>query len=680
MSNIQYDKTELEKRFLILRTVVVITFLILAVSLAFFQIIQRSEYAKLASQNRLRILRIIPPRGVIYDANGEYLAVNVRTFSISGYPIDLRDPDKLKLVISILKRGGIPSTEKEIKEKVQKQYSAPYRAITIATNLTFAQASQLVMDKNFSDLLTLTPVWKRSYPAGADAAHAVGYIAEITKEELENHPEYQGGDLIGKTGVELCYEEQLRGIPGEKVIEIDSRGRLLRQISYTPSVKGGDIKLSIDLGAHKYARKLLGNFRGAIVALDVRDGSVVCIASSPSYNPNTLVWGITSAEWAELLDNNKRPMMNRAISGAYPPASTFKVVTASAGLSSGTITTGTSFTCPGYYELGKRKFRCWKHDGHGSETVVKALRDSCDVFFYNTSWNMGIDKLIATASKFGVGKKTGIDLPSESAGTLAGPKWKKKKIKENWYGGDTVNYSIGQGYLLMTPLQVARVYVAIANGGKLFRPRVNLALPVEYDEINLSSDIIRTLRQGLVEVGSIGTGRAASEYGVNVAGKTGTAQNSHGDDHAWFAGYAPVNKPRYVVVAIAEAGKGGGAITGPMVGKMLNYLINHKGELMFNDTDLDEPKLNTQSQSTTAEDTNNRQSTDVRKRNSNINSNHDLGSNVNAKAAKNQNNKDTKMKNNDRKQNMAKQQTMETGTEKTSKTQDADVQNKNGGQ
>jgi len=590
MSNLQYNRLSLEKRFNVLRFVFFATFIVLVLSLVFFQIISGGEYIRLASQNRLRIMRVPPPRGVITDCEGAPIAVNIRTFSVSGYPVDLRDPEKVKVIIDILQHGGIPVTKQEIAEKLQKQYSAPYRAITLASNLTFAQVTQLVMNKHFSELLMLSPVWKRSYPAGPDAAHVVGYVAEITKEELERNPDYKGGDLIGKSGLEAWYESDLQGTPGERVIEVDARGRQLREISKISSVKGHDMKLTIELGAQRYAAKLLHGFRGAIIAIDVTDGSVKCLVSSPSYDPNPLTWGISGKEWAELLDSRERPMMNRAISGAYPPASTFKVVTASAGLSSGKITTGTTVSCPGYFELGNRKFRCWKHSGHGRENVVKALRDSCDVFFYQCSWWMGIDELIDTAAKFGVGKKTGIDLPSEASGTIAGAAWKKKKIKESWYGGDTVNYSIGQGYLLMTPIQVARVYAAIASNGKLFRPRINTNQPVKYEQVKLSEGIFKILQTGLEEVGSIGTGRAASSFGVRVAGKTGTAQNSQGDDHAWFAGYAPVGNPRYAVVAIAEAGKGGGKVTGPMVGKMLNYLINHQEDMLFDDISLEEPK------------------------------------------------------------------------------------------
>jgi penicillin-binding protein 2 len=308
--------------------------------------------------------------------------------------------------------------------------------------------------------------------------------------------------------------------------------------------------------------------------MDVNDGSVKCLYSSPSYDPNPFTWGISNKEWAALTDHKERPMMNRAISGAYPPASTFKIITATSVLENKVVNTGTTVRCPGYFELGDRRFRCWQRAGHGSENVLKALRDSCDVYFYQTATWLGIDRLIKTAAKYGVGEKTGIDLIGEISGIIAGPQWKKERIKENWYGGDTVNYSIGQGYVLMTPIQLLRAYAAIANGGKLPRPRINSKTPPEFEKLDVSPEIIKIMQEGLLEVASTGTGRRASSFGVQIAGKTGTAQNAHGEDHAWFAGYAPIDKPRYAVVVIAEAGKGGGAVAGPIVGKMLNFLIN----------------------------------------------------------------------------------------------------------
>ena len=578
MSELQYNRFNMEFRIRFLQSVVIVTLCVLVCGLVFFQILKGSEYINLASQNRLRIIRGVPPRGMITDAYGAPLALNVRTFNINAYPVDLQKDENLQLVSTVLQRNGIPMDVEKLKELVEKQYSAPYRAITVTGNLTFSQITELVMDKDFSNIMFFTPVWRRTYPAGKFAAHVVGYVAEITKKELETKDAsmYKGGDSIGKNGVEAWYEEELHGTAGEEVIEVDSRGRKLRDIRYIESRHGKDMKLTIDLAAQRYAADLIGRYRGAIIAMDVNDGSVKCLYSSPSYDPNPLTWGISNKEWAALTDHRERPMMNRAISGGYPPASTFKVITASAGLANRTISTRTLVRCPGYFELGNRRFRCWKKSGHGSDNVIAALRDSCDVFFYQTATWLGIDKLAAMAAKYGVGEKTGIDLTSEINGTLAGSAWKKKRIKENWYGGDTVNYSIGQGYVLMTPIQLLRAYAAIANGGKLFTPRLNSAAEPEYRKLGVSPEIIRILQAGLLEVTRSGTGRRSNTFGVSVAGKTGTAQNAQGDDHAWFVGYAPANKPRYAVVAIAEAGKAGSAVTGPMVGKLLNYFVNGK--------------------------------------------------------------------------------------------------------
>lgn len=572
----QYDRLDAERRLTIIQALIVITFILLISGLVFFQLVMGDDYVRLASRNRLRIVKIMPPRGVISDRNGAPLAINVRTFNINSYPIDLMKEANSTKIINLLNRYGIPMDGERLKTIAEKQYSAPYRAITVAQNMTLAQVSELIMDKDFKDVLFLSQVWRRTYPSGPFSAHAVGYVGEITKEELEvrKGTGYRAGDIVGKNGIEAWYEEDLQGQAGEEVIEVDSRGRKLRDITYREAQRGSDIKLTLDLTAQRYAAELLGNYRGAIIAMDVTDGSVVCLYSAPSYDTNPLTWGISSKEWAELTDKIERPMMNRAISGAYPPASTFKIVTASAVLEGGAATVNTIVRCPGYFELGGRRFRCWQRHGHGNENVITALRDSCDVFFYQTALWLGIDKFINMSVKFGVGEKTGIDLTGETSGNIAGPAWKRSKLKEKWFGGDTVNYAIGQGYLLMTPLQVLRAYAAVANGGKLYTPKLNMEKEPEYRQLEISPAIMNVLQKGLLEVTGSGTGRRASQYGVQVAGKTGTAQNAHGEDHAWFAGYAPATKPRYAVVAIAEAGRGGSAVAGPMVGKMLNFLVN----------------------------------------------------------------------------------------------------------
>jgi penicillin-binding protein 2 len=571
------ERLDVDKRLLYVRNIFIFSLSFLVVGLVYFQLIKADEYVELASGNRLRMIRLLPPRGNIYDASGVPLAVNVRTFDIKGYPMDISREDDFALVSSLFARHGIPMTPQSLKESVEKQYVAPYRAVSVATNLTLAQVSDLVMDPEFSRILFPSPVWRRIYPGGSLMAHVIGYVGEITREELEDQrdPYYQGGDIIGKSGVEAMYEEELRGVVGDQVVEVDSRGRRLRDVNYNDPQKGDDIKLTLDLTAQREASRLMENRRGAIVAMDVNDGAIKAFFSSPTYDPNPLTWGISSKEWSALLNDPDRPMMNRVMGGTYPPGSTFKVVTASGVLMENIADTRTSVFCPGSFQLGPQTFRCWRRSGHGTESLVGALRDSCDVYFYQMSVKLGIDKLIKWARELGIGERTGIDLPGESRGNIAGREWKRSRFKEAWYQGDTVNYSIGQGFLLMTPLQLARTYAVFANGGKLVVPRLNSEKKPEWTDVKISKKHIDTIKSGIREVVTRGTGRVAGGYGVQIAGKTGTAQNPHGKDHAWFVGYAPAEKPKYVAAILLEGGGSGSSAAAPLVAQMLAYLLDH---------------------------------------------------------------------------------------------------------
>ncbi|GHV50602.1 beta-lactamase [Synergistales bacterium] len=573
------DRLGVNKRLTYVRNIFIFSLSFLVVGLVYFQLVKADEYVELASGNRLRMIRLLPPRGNIYDSSGVPLAVNVKTFDIKAYPMDIKDDDDFKNVASLFERHGIPMTPEKLKESVEKQYVAPYRAVSVATNLTLAQVSDLVMDASFSRELFPSPVWRRIYPVGSLVAHVVGYVGEITRDELESQRDlyYQGGDTIGKTGIESQYEEELRGAVGEQVVEVDSRGRMLRDVNYSDPQKGSDVKLTLDIAAQREAAELMNDRRGAIVAMDVNNGDVIVLHSSPSYDPNPLTWGISNKEWSALMNATERPMMNRVIGGVYPPGSTFKVVTASAMLMERSANHSTQVTCTGSFQLGPQTFRCWKRSGHGSEVMVTAFRDSCDVYFYQLSVRTGIDKLIKWGRALGVGEKTGIDLPGEVRGNIAGRDWKRSAFKESWYQGDTVNYSIGQGFLLMTPLQITRTFAVFANGGKLVTPRLNADKPPIITDSKISKEYINLIRRGLHDVVRTGTGRAAGRYGVDVAGKTGTAQNSHGNDHAWFVGYAPANNPKYVVTALVEEGGAGSSVAAPIVAKMLAYLLENNG-------------------------------------------------------------------------------------------------------
>jgi penicillin-binding protein 2 len=571
------ERLNLDKRLIYVRNIFIFSLSFLVVGLVYFQLVKADEYVELASGNRLRMIRLLPPRGNIYDASGIPLAVNVRTFDIKGYPMDLSKDEDFMKVAALFARHGIPMTSGDLRENIEKQYVAPYRAVSVATNLTLAQVSDLVMDPEFSQILFPSPVWKRIYPGGSLMAHVIGYVGEITRDELESQSDlyYQGGDIIGKSGIESMYEVNLRGVVGDQVVEVDSRGRRLRDVNYNDPQKGNDIRLTLDLAAQREASRLIEGRRGAIVGMDVGNGDVKVLFSSPTYDPNPLTWGISQKEWSALLNDAETPMMNRVMGGMYPPGSTFKVVTASAALMEKVADSRTAVFCPGSFQLGPQTFRCWNRSGHGTRTLSSALRDSCDVYFYQMSVRIGIDKLIKWGRELGVGEKTGIDLPGESRGNIAGREWKRLRFKESWYQGDTVNYSIGQGFLLMTPLQVARLYTAFANGGRLVVPRLNSDRPPAWRDVVISKPYINTIKAGLREVVRTGSGRIVGRYGVEIAGKTGTAQNPHGKDHAWFVGYAPADKPKYVVVALIEGGGTGSSVAGPIVAQMLTYLMEH---------------------------------------------------------------------------------------------------------
>ena len=550
---------------------------ILITGLWFCQIHQSDKYVRLAHSNRLRMIRFPAPRGEIFDRNGVPLAVNDTSFCIMGYPLDLNTPEKVEKLSKILIRHGIPMTSADLNKTIKQQRSAPYRVMRIVPNLTMTQMAELIADYEFPHELFPLSVWRRTYPAGSIAANILGYVSEISEEELKARSEegYMGGDLIGKTGIERSYEEVLRGSPGQEALEVDARGRKVRTLDSTPAVKGENLNLTLDMGAQKLAVELLTNYKGALLAMDVQTGAVLALASSPVYDNNPLTWGVSGREWNSIINNPDRPMLDRAIAGVYPPASTFKAFMSIASLEEDAINASSMYTCRGGLRFGSHTFKCWKHSGHGGLNVIGALQHSCDVFYYQVGLKTGIEKLIKWGRRFHLGEPTGIDLPGESGGNIAGPDWKMRRFKHQWLNGDTVNYSIGQGYMLMTPIQIARVYAAIANGGKIVTPHLNSKNYKTPENIGLNPEKLAIVQKGLDYVVSRGTGSRAGRFGIRVAGKTGTAQNSHGDDHALFAGYAPVDNPKYVAVAVVEGGKHGSSVAAPLVGQLLSHLLSH---------------------------------------------------------------------------------------------------------
>ncbi|MST55503.1 penicillin-binding protein 2 [Pyramidobacter sp. SM-530-WT-4B] len=559
------------------------SFVVLAAALALFQVLWSDRYVGLALKNRLRLIRMPPARGQIYDRKGLPLALNVMTFDIMGYPLDLQRDEVKQKLLGALQRARLPHDPEKLEQRIKNLYWAPYRAISLVSNLTMLQMTSLMEDPEFPEVLFPLPVWRRTYPAGPLASHVVGYVGEISEQELRSvetgeNKSYIGGDVIGKSGVEKYYEDVLRGSIGERAVEVDARGRQRRTLNETMPGIGQDLTLTIDLSAQSYASDLMKDYNGVMVALDVNNGEVVVMWSNPSYDPNPLAWGVSGTEWAGLNLDSSRPLLNRAISGQYSPGSIFKAVTGYAALESGVADKNTSVHCSGVFRLGSNLYHCWRRGGHGRETFVRALRDSCDVYFYETSQMVGVKKYDEAGERFGLGRPLGIDLPGEASGLLPSPEWKRDVMHQSWFRGDSVNMSIGQGFVLLTPLQMASVYATIANGGIFYRPHVLKTAKVEGQPTGLRQEYLKLVKAGLrAVVAKGGTGHRAAVSGVEIAGKTGTVQHDHGKDHAVFAGYAPASKPRYAVVCFIEGGESGGRVAGPLVGRLLSFLLNGNG-------------------------------------------------------------------------------------------------------
>ena len=533
-----------------------------------------------------------PPRGLIYDAQGLPLAKNVRTFDIQGYPLDLYKEGALKRVGELFRKHGIPADPEELLRRVKRQYWAPYRAVSLASNLTLMQVTDLLGDMDFPPWLFPLPLWKRIYPAGSLAVHVTGYVGEVTEEELREGRGvgYSVGEQIGKTGVEAYYDAYLRGIVGEEAIEVDARGRRLHLLARREPQRGKDLHLTLDLGAQKLAERLMGDKKGILFVMDVHAGDVLVLYSSPGYDPNLFSWGATPGEWRKVRTDPLRPMLNRVIGGQYPPASLFKVVPAVAGLASGHISSRATVFCSGSYQVGNRAFRCWNRWGHGRVNLKEALRDSCDVFFYHYGLAMGVDLLAEWASRFGMGKSTGIDLTGEVLGSVAGREWKQRYRKEPWYPGETIMCAIGQSWVEATPLQMAVACSAVADLGRVHRPflvqeilepggkLVWRAEPEVAQRVQAPERAFRLVQSAMREtiVGVHGTGKACDMPGVAVAGKTGTAEVPGRPPHGLFICFAPLDDPEIAIACVVEQGRHGSTSAAPVCRAILDVYFGKK--------------------------------------------------------------------------------------------------------
>jgi len=577
------------------------------------QVLYGASFTAQADENRVREVTTIAPRGRILDRNGKELVTNRATMAVVADRSVLKDEALLNRLSSLL---SMPVAD--IKEKVSSVRESALAPRTVMIDVPKQTVAYLSEHSSQFPGVEIQVQAVREYPQGALAAHVVGYTGEVSETDLTDASGtgYSYGDIVGKAGAEAQFEQVLQGDRGRRLVEVDASGQAHRVILDTEPVAGRDVKLTIDSRVQAITEKALVQAMrdaqlqgfpsakgGAAAAIDIKTGEVLAMASLPTYDPEVFLGGISKKNWQKLTDKKSEyPLTNRVIMGQYPAASTFKAVTGLAGLEYGITTPGSTYRCQGkWIEMGEQwKKYCWNHAGHGYETFMDGIKDSCDVVFYEIGYAFYKDKgekLQEFSRRFGLGAKSGIDLPGEAEGRVPDAKW-KAAYNENypeyrqWLPGDTVNMAIGQGDILVTPLQMADVYAGIANGGKVMEPHVlkqvlgqdgkpvltaepTVAFDTKAKKGNLAS--MKTALVSVTQPGGTGAG-AFRGFPVRVAGKTGTAQVAGKDDYAWFVGFAPANKPRYCVVVAIEQGGHGGSVAGPAARQILAALLGQRIE------------------------------------------------------------------------------------------------------
>jgi penicillin-binding protein 2 len=548
--------------------------------LAYLQLIQGDRNRQLAENNRIRLIPKQPVRGNIFDRKGKILASSRLSHAVYLWPIARKRaewPSTLKHLSKIL---NIPADEIQ-KRLEQAGYNSP-SLIRIARGISPAQITALAEYSNELEGVEVDIEAVRDYPNGDMAAHVLGYTGEMNDKELAQRKTqgYRIGDIIGQMGVESAFEGKLRGEWGGQQVEVDGAGQVLRILGQKQAKAGKDVHLTLDLRVQKAAEAALGNRKGAIVAIDPNNGAILAMVSRPTFDPNIFSTRITPDTWKQL-QSKDHPFVNRSLRG-FPPASTFKIVTTTAGIESGKYSPKTILQTYAAINIGGTTFGDWNHAGFGPLGFVGAMAWSSDTFFYQIGRGVGGPTLIEWTRKYGFGQKTGIELESEEApGLVADDAWKRKRFNWEWTVGDSVNMSIGQGFLQTTPLQVAVMFAVPANGGYRVKPHL-----LKDDEesktwrvsLNMKPETVKVLQKGLREVITGGTGKALNvPHLPPISGKSGTAEAPPGKSHAWFGAYGPTDKPEIVIVAFAEhSGGGGGKVAAPMVREVMEAYFNRK--------------------------------------------------------------------------------------------------------
>ena len=583
------------KRIVGMSIAVSVALLVIVCQLWYLQVLEGGRFQEASDKNRIRIRPIAAPRGILFDRNGLPLVDNRPAFTLSLIPRELeRDLDKRDATLGRL-AVLLQIPFQELQDAVAKVSSDSFLPVRIRRGLSIADMQKVEEWKLELPGVIVEVEPQRVYPNSRFAAHLLGYVREANDEQLKQG-RYRRGDMVGQTGLERLLDEFLRGKDGGERIEVDAMGRPVRLVQSTEPHPGAQVVTTVNRRVQEVAEKLMEGKTGAVVVMDPRNGDVLAMVSTPAFEIDRFTGTIDRDAWLRVMKDPEFPLLNRTIQSQYPPGSIFKMVLTAAGLQEGTLTPSDSVHCQGEFPFGGRVFRDWKKEGHGTVDLMGAMAQSCDVFFYNAGLKVGAPAMAKYASAFGFGVATGIELGTEKLGLIPAPKSPRKGKPPVWHAGETVNMSIGQGQLLVTPMQVARFMSAIANGGVLWKPR--LVQRIERPDrgvvwsdagtvnghVELNPAVWAFLRRSLWAVvnTSNGTGIAARIPGLDIAGKTGTAQtianskSEKGQDHAWFASFAPARDPEVVIVVLVERGGHGGSMAAPIARQIYNAIFFEK--------------------------------------------------------------------------------------------------------
>ncbi|PIE47014.1 MAG: penicillin-binding protein 2 [Gammaproteobacteria bacterium] len=596
-NNLNNKNTIFMQRVIIAGLFVFAGLLVLIARYAFLQITSFETYHTKADSNRIKLISAPPKRGYIYDRNGYILADNVPVLNAILSPDQVENPERtLNLLAPIFEL-----TDEEITDILAKVKKSKVNPVTIKVDVSDEQIALFSERKPFLKGVNIQSRLTRTYPYDELFAHVVGYVGRINSKEAKNLDKkaYAGTEMIGKSGIEKFYESALLGKPGFLAVETNAHGEILREIETNAPIAGNDLHLTIDYGLQKIASDVLKGEKGSIVAIDPRNGDVLAFVSNPSYDPNSFISGISYKEYGSLRDDPNLPLYNRSLHGQYPPASTIKPFEGLGVINYGLMDWNSSIFDPGYFSLpgDSHKFRDWKRSGHGNVNLTKSIVESVDTYYYKAAHRMGIDKLHDWMIRFNFGSQTGIDLPNEKSGVMPSREWKQKTYDKRWLPGDTISASIGQGYFLATPLQVAQATAITANKGKIIPPHLlksatgNHTLnvintPISEVKFNGTIQDWEKMHNAMEATVRYGTARKIYTPLYRLAGKTGTAQVksiAQGKtynkaalpkkywDHAWFIGFAPVDNPEIAVAVLVENGGGGSSAAAPRARQVFDY-------------------------------------------------------------------------------------------------------------